>query len=66
MGEAGTMDGIETIEEGITNESKILEYAFSNQEYDTLPDGEYIFWIVLLEYGEDHFNSIRYRLSIRK
>ncbi len=53
------------IEQGITNGSTFMYWEIEQKKYETLPDGKYSFWIVLLDYGESYFKSKRLRQIIR-
>ncbi len=53
-----------TIAQGLTNETAWTTIGISKLGLKTLPDGEYIFWIYLMQYGESILDSRRSKVII--
>ena len=56
---------IVTINDGITNGTRIVHMKIHNQNVTSIPDGKYIFWIGFGTGDETHLNPTRCKLLIK-
>ena len=63
-GEVAPMREEIIIPKGLSKGSTITKFIAKQENLPILPDGKYILWIGLDQYGESYFNSIRTLLTI--